>query len=251
MDLSDLIDNVNAIVKGVVEKIPRKWANVRNISIKTTGSMSLPFYNKTPEELQEIAEMAGVSKTAKANENQKKKEDLKKEEEDEKKKRKLQAAKSPLVRALKKQKGEEATAKEPKSEKKAKKEKKAADAPMTPKVKKTPVTPKVKKTPKQESESVPKESKSTSKKAKKVKEAKKEEPAEEAGEKKAFIKSKKFVKSKPGYVFRMGDSGLGYYVDVKPVPDRMALAALARLADTPGRGGGRRKSGGGSARRRR
>eukprot|EP00521_Asterionellopsis_glacialis_P009849 CAMPEP_0195281950 /NCGR_PEP_ID=MMETSP0707-20130614/1046_1 /TAXON_ID=33640 /ORGANISM="Asterionellopsis glacialis, Strain CCMP134" /LENGTH=456 /DNA_ID=CAMNT_0040340889 /DNA_START=81 /DNA_END=1449 /DNA_ORIENTATION=+ len=240
MPMSDLIDNVNSIVKNAVEKVPRKWANVRSISVKTTDSMSLPVYNKTPEELVALQEMAGITSEKQAQKvKQEAEEAAAKEKEAQEaatKKRKQQMAKSPLVRALKKQKSDEketTSEKEPKSTKK-KKEKKSSSS-ETPKV--------TQKAAKTETEPVKeKMPKSESKKAKKVK---KEEPAKEPAEAKAFMKSKKFSGAKNGYVFRNGDKGVGYYIDVKPVPDKAAMAALARMAQSPARG--RRKSAGGSA----
>jgi len=237
MPLSELIDNVNAIVKNAVEKVPRKWANVRSISIKTTDSMSLPVYNKTPEELATIQEMAGITSENKAKkEKQEAEEAAQKEKEEEEvanKKRKQQMAKSPLVRALKKQKAEE---KEPVKEKEPKSAKK--------KKSKSEETPKAaKKVAEKETEPVKEKApKSESKSAKKVK---KGEPTEVGT--KSFIKSKKFSGAKDGYVFRNGDKGVGYYIDVKPVPDKAAMAALAKMVPSQGR----RKSSGGKRRGRR
>ena len=65
-----------------------------------------------------------------------------------------------------------------------------------------------------------------------------------------FIASKKFKGSKKGYFFQNGKKGLGYYMDVKPVVDRMAMEALMRSAKKKG-ASGRRKSGGGGRRGRR
>ena len=42
--------------------------------------------------------------------------------------------------------------------------------------------------------------------------------SEPKGERKPFVKSSRFKGAKPGYVFKMSNQGLGYYVDVKPVP---------------------------------
>jgi ribosome biogenesis protein UTP30 len=71
--------------------------------------------------------------------------------------------------------------------------------------------------------------------------AKKEDsPAKK--QKSDFVASKKFTGSKEGYAFRTGAKGLGYYIDVKPVPDKAALAALKRM---PASKGDRRQSSGG------
>jgi hypothetical protein len=57
-----------------------------------------------------------------------------------------------------------------------------------------------------------------------------------------FIASKKYKGSKEGYVFRSGKQGVGYYVDVKPVVDRMAIEAFKRHGASQSRGGGRKSS---------
>jgi len=100
MDPKRLAENVMAIAQEVPLKVPRKWANIRSIAIKTTESTSLPIYNKTPQELQEIAKMAGLSdKPSEAvTEKRKRKNEAAQKEFKERK------AKSPLVRALKRQK---------------------------------------------------------------------------------------------------------------------------------------------------
>jgi ribosome biogenesis protein UTP30 len=61
---------------------------------------------------------------------------------------------------------------------------------------------------------------------------------------KPFHAAAKFTGSKKGYVFRNGPDGLGYYVDVKPIVDKLAIAALVRMgnASQQQRGGGRRSS---------
>lgn len=237
MPISDLVDNVNAIAKNAVQKIPRKWANVRNIAVKTTDSMSLPIYNKTPEELVEIAKMAGVStKEGEPEESSKQKE---KQREDEQKKRKQElSAKSPLIRALKKQKKAEETPKEKKGAKRKENKEVTTEQPkkkekkgMSGEKEKKKKEPKVVETPEKV---VPKsEPKRSTRSAKKVAEVK-EDVTNEAS---PFIKAKKFSGSKKGYVFKKGETGIGYYVDVKPVVDKMKLAALSRLASTPGRSG--------------
>jgi hypothetical protein len=70
----------------------------------------------------------------------------------------------------------------------------------------------------------------------------------------AFVSSKKFSGAKRGYVFRKGDSGLGYYRDTPPVADRVGLAGLLAKAVVGGRksmGGqhANRKKKGGNSRR--
>lgn len=61
MEPEKISANIMAIVKSAVTKIPRSWANVQMISIKTADSVSLPVYNKTPEALKEIAKLAGIT----------------------------------------------------------------------------------------------------------------------------------------------------------------------------------------------
>ncbi|KAG7357521.1 ribosomal protein L1p/L10e [Nitzschia inconspicua] len=60
MEEKKLVENIVAITKEAVPKMPRKWANVQLIGIKTADSISLPVYNKTPEALREIAKLAGI-----------------------------------------------------------------------------------------------------------------------------------------------------------------------------------------------
>lgn len=99
MDAQKLVENITEISKHAVPKIPRRWANVLLISIQTGESISLPIYNKTPEALREIAKLAGIEEPElKLGPDDEEMED---KEHDRKKKRDL---KSPLLRALKKQK---------------------------------------------------------------------------------------------------------------------------------------------------
>ncbi|KAL7548675.1 hypothetical protein ACHAWF_011944, partial [Thalassiosira exigua] len=97
MPPAKLLANVEAICAFVPTRVPRKWSNVRAISVKTSSSVSLPIYNKTPEELEEISKLARENKGV-----------AEKEEEHEdagdKKKRKMA---TPLSKALKKQKAAE------------------------------------------------------------------------------------------------------------------------------------------------
>ena len=107
MSAKQIAENVAAICSQVPTKIPRKWANVRSISLKTANSMALPFYNKTPAELKEIAIMAGIQDEEYVdNEPSRSKEEEDVEKVTEKKRR---VAKSPLIRALKKQQEKEAS----------------------------------------------------------------------------------------------------------------------------------------------
>ena len=106
-----------------------------------------------------------------------------------------------------------------------------------------PVTKKVKKKKTPE----PEEPSAESEKKKSKKKSKKDDNDNDEEENAPFKASKKFKGSKKGYVFKMGRKGLGYYVDVKPVVDKMAMDALRRSAGSHGgHGGNRRRSGGGS-----
>lgn len=258
MPADKLAANVAAICAAASEKVPRKWANVCSIAIKTPNSVSLPIYNKTPEELTEIAKMAGLKsvwkETTAADDAGKEKEDKEDKVVTKEKKRKAEklAAKSPLVKALKKQKQKEAkdeeeekekaaAAKQAKKErkieaeerssKKAKKSKASTEpASVEKKRRKSDASDVAEKTPKKSAEKAPKKS------------AEKKSAEKPAKKNEAFIAAKKFKGSKKGYVFQMGSSGVGYYQNVKPVIDKMALEAIARMQ-------GRKKQGGAGKRR--
>lgn len=226
MSTKNVAENIVEIVANAIPKLPHKWANIQNISVKTPQSISLPIYTKSPEVLRELAVMAGLTEDIDTPQEELDVEKPKKSQDEEKpKKREM---KSPLLRALKKQKKEE-------NEKRTKEEKESSE------------TPKSKKT-------VAKEAKeSTPKSAKKKQDAKTETPksdkkssktkkSDEEGEKKQFIAAKKFKGSKKGYIFKMGRQGLGYYVDVVPVVDRMAMEALLRSSKSNSRRGGQKKN---------
>jgi ribosome biogenesis protein UTP30 len=272
MSVEKLVENILAISENAVPKIPRQWANIQNVGIKTPDSVSLPIYNKTPESLMEIAKMAGLKSpkeqidTPVKEAKEKKDEESKKVDAASKRKRDL---KSPLVHALKKQKKEEEEAKGKESEKKKEKaEKKSKDevtsAKVSPKAKKQnakEVEEKAKTTPKQNEKRKPSEDLNTPKakagkkqktpdgaEKQKTPEGKKQKTPEKAkttptkessAEKKEFIAAKKFSGSKKGYVYRMSkQQGLGYHIDNKPVVDRMALDAISRLNKNSPRGAG-------------
>ncbi len=235
MPLEHLVKNVEAILENGVRHIPRKWSNVAAINIKTSQSVALPVYNKTKEELMEIAKMAKVN-TSEGNDKMKREREEDEEEMDsvatdtQKKKRKKElAAKSPLVKALKKQnkaKNEADSTATPTKETKKKERSSSVD-------KIDPKTPKSNKKKKTNATQQPED------KVDEPKSAKKKKKSEEESVSKEFIRSKKFKGSKKGYVFLMGDKGLGYYIDVKPIPD----PSLQRKSV-----GGRRKSVGGNKR---
>jgi len=259
MPPSNLHSNILAICTAAPLKVPRKWANIKSISIKTTNSVALPVYNKTLEELEEIRLLAGGAKEEGAN---KDKSGDGESKVDGKKKRKELAAASPLARALKKQKQEESDGAnddeedvgstpakkarkeiiEAKSEKKSSK-KKARDDVGEEKVLKTPKeskskvaeseSSKTKSSKKKRNDSTDEFAPSEAKTPKSSK--KKEQPAEDAN----FIPSKKFTGSKKGYVFKKSKLGLGYHRDVLPVVDKAWLASLGKRG---GGGKGGRKS---------
>lgn len=58
--------------------------------------------------------------------------------------------------------------------------------------------------------------------------SKKNKPTAESSVKAKFMPAKKYTGSKSGYVYKKGSEGLGYYVDIKPVVNKMALDALRR-----------------------
>merc|ERR1712187_91165 len=122
MKQAKLVDNIISISVDASEKMPRSWSNIRSISIKTPYSVSLPIYNKTPEELQQISTMAytlrdihddddGAIKnnfeTQEGNKHEKRKRNLKEQEINSSKSQKSKSVcdsnLNPLVSALKKQ----------------------------------------------------------------------------------------------------------------------------------------------------
>jgi ribosome biogenesis protein UTP30 len=105
MSSNKLLENITAVCESVPMKVPRKWCNVRSISIKTVDSVALPVYNRTPEELEHIAQLAKVdgssTSTPPSVSNDK-------DEEAKQKKKNVKSSAmvvdTPLARALKKQK---------------------------------------------------------------------------------------------------------------------------------------------------
>ncbi|CAL9048653.1 unnamed protein product [Musa banksii] len=49
MTPEEVADNVNAIVEGAVEHVPKGWGNVRSVLIKAAGSVALPVYQAVPQ----------------------------------------------------------------------------------------------------------------------------------------------------------------------------------------------------------
>jgi len=248
MPTQHIKENVESIVKNAVLHIPRKWGNISAISIKTGKSIALPIYNKTREDLEEIAYLHETTKKDAANE--KKREISTQSEEDintdrDQKKRKVDAAsKSPLLKAIKTLKSrdekndeesmktkEDLNTKVKKEKKKRKKKEASSSADETQLNKKIAEKKNNEKTSSHLNETSKKTSDST--------------------EKKEFISSRKFKSAKPGYVFKKGPQGVGYYIDVKPVPNFNMVVRSNRGGNSRSKspGGKRRKSGGGRQRR--
>jgi ribosome biogenesis protein UTP30 len=105
MSSDKLLDNITAVCESVPMKVPRKWCNVRSISIKTVDSVALPVYNRTPEELEHIAQLAKVGSSTSSTPSSVSNND---DEETKQMKKKVKSSTmvvdTPLARALKKQK---------------------------------------------------------------------------------------------------------------------------------------------------
>jgi ribosome biogenesis protein UTP30 len=271
MDPRKLVQNIVALVPQAVDKLPRKWANLRSVSIKTPSSMALPVYNKTPQELMEIARLADVEPTYSDKQGPRAKDDQhQKDDKQVKLKKDAGKEKSPLLQALQKQKqdmskktgtAETNSSKdgapsnvEGKKEKKRKNKEesessKAVDSQAAPEggTRADEKEKSRKKSKKDETGAPVSSPKTTSPQVSTPKETKRKEPSErKSGESSSssFVAAQKYAGSKPGYVFKLGPKGLGYYTDVKPVVDHMALEAIMRMASAKkkssgGGGGGR------------
>ncbi|KXG22520.1 hypothetical protein SORBI_3009G228500 [Sorghum bicolor] len=71
MEEAEIVDNVMATVEEAVEKVPKKWANVRALHLKAVDSVALPIYQAVPElgmkiEVPEIVGSAEVIDAAEA-----------------------------------------------------------------------------------------------------------------------------------------------------------------------------------------
>lgn len=49
MEEEEIVENVMAVVEAAVEKVPKKWANVRALHLKAVDSVALPIYQVVPE----------------------------------------------------------------------------------------------------------------------------------------------------------------------------------------------------------
>lgn len=247
--------NIQSVIKNVIPHVPRKTSNISSISIKTDTSTALPIYNKVREELNDIARLAKIERSS-SNSKKRTLDDegstsnttgggddvLKaKEDEDRKKKQKKESSvKSPLLKALKRKKRNDIEEQEKVEDSATQSEQEQVDTPGKVNRKKAKVkntlpsdhdqktaTPKKNKDVLKKKTSTPEKNTETlSAKKKKKKIIAKDDNSSE--EKSDFISSKKFQGSKKGYVFKKGGKGVGYYVDIVPVPDTMALEALAR-----------------------
>jgi len=47
--LEEVVANALAAIDGAAEVIPRKWANIQSIYMKTNESVALPIYNAIPD----------------------------------------------------------------------------------------------------------------------------------------------------------------------------------------------------------
>ena len=247
MPVDKLLENIQSIAQVVPDKVPKKWSNIRSVSIKTSSSVALPIYNRTPQELEEIMRMAKEEPKQAAG-------DV--EQEKSEKSSKKKKASTPLAKALKKQSSEQDDDAAPTTSSKKKKRDAESSIEKTPKTKKrkesaedTSARSKKKKSD-SDIEKTKEETAAAKKTPKSLKKAKtdEKEKEEKLTAKKTpktdspegdFIPSKKFVGAKKGFVFTKGKKGLGYYKDVKPVVDKAFLASLGKR----GGGGGRKSMG--------
>mmetsp|Transcript_26506 Transcript_26506/g.38004 ORF Transcript_26506/g.38004 Transcript_26506/m.38004 type:complete len:456 (-) Transcript_26506:983-2350(-) len=114
MSVKHLAQNCISAANNVVEHIKGKWSNVLSISVKSTQSVALPFYSKTPTELVQLFQYPSVNKKRNRDEEDEDNNGADDEvviEQDAKKVRNLvskdaakeKKIKSPLLAALKKQ----------------------------------------------------------------------------------------------------------------------------------------------------
>ena len=263
--VTQLVENIISIMVHVPTKVPRQWANIKNINMKLPSSIALPIYNQTPSELIEIAQMAGIPsiwvnddkvKTAKKVKPTKKGNSVNEisgttstaDVDDDDNNKVNKKRKSPLLKAIAKQKQEEANnttnngtkdesktinTNNTKSKQKRKsqemvttitsqKETDTSTTKVLPVTKKS-VEEKVAASPAKKVKTSAPDSSSVSKSASKAtakgdKDTK--QPSKDTDDKKnsqkPFIAAKKFQGPKVGYIFHLGTSGLGYYMDQPP-----------------------------------
>ena len=245
MASTKLSENIQAVIKRAVTKIPRGWSNVSSISIKTPKSVSLPIYNKTREQLEEIAKIAEVQSSSTENPSAisvklpQEVQDGKTEIKNKSKKLKL-SSKSPLVKALKKQKDQDSQEKNISANNKTKKVETTIGEEVKITEKATKALKKIKSffSPKKgmKEQDGRKEKRNSlehtvdtkmkvvekpSKKQRKDNGATSPiteiEGSSDTKTEPAFIASKKYKGCRKGYVFMKGSDGLGFYKDVLPV----------------------------------
>ncbi|GAB4859118.1 hypothetical protein Ancab_010583 [Ancistrocladus abbreviatus] len=49
MEVEEIVENVVVAINGVVDAVPKKWANVRSLHLKFTESLALPIYKVMQE----------------------------------------------------------------------------------------------------------------------------------------------------------------------------------------------------------
>eukprot|EP00520_Triparma_pacifica_P015369 CAMPEP_0118651476 /NCGR_PEP_ID=MMETSP0785-20121206/10806_1 /TAXON_ID=91992 /ORGANISM="Bolidomonas pacifica, Strain CCMP 1866" /LENGTH=368 /DNA_ID=CAMNT_0006543931 /DNA_START=191 /DNA_END=1293 /DNA_ORIENTATION=+ len=212
-----LCENVKEIVEQAVDKLPRKWKGVNEIALRVGGSVGVPVYARSKRGLEDIDNMAGEEEKKKNSSSRKRKEVEAAEEKEggEEEVKKAKKVKSPLMKALekgskKKKKEEEEEKKEEKEEVKkvSRKEKRKALQPE--------VVPLKKNKKKAVEEKVAKERSEEGKVEGKEKEKGKKDKTGEMGGDPKFKPSNKFKRSlsSPGFVFKLGRKGLGFYKDV-------------------------------------
>ena len=242
MASTKLSENIQAVIKRAVTKIPRGWSNVSSISIKTPKSVSLPIYNKTREQLEEIAKIAEVQSSSTESPSAisvklpQEVQDGKTEIKNKSKKLKL-SSKSPLVKALKKQKDQDSQEKNISANNKTKK----VETTIGEEVKITEKAAKALKKNKSPKKGMKEQDGRKEKrnslehtvdtKMKVVEKPSKKqrkdngatspiteiEGSSDTKTEPAFIASKKYKGGRKGYVFMKGSDGLGFYKDVLPV----------------------------------
>lgn len=112
MTATQIVDNCNAAASNAVKRLPRKWHNVVQISIKTNESVSLPLYLMTPQQIKAARSTLRTKGGDKEkNEPSSNKRSLDDDDDDESKKKtkkpKKPAMVSPLLEALQKTKDQE------------------------------------------------------------------------------------------------------------------------------------------------
>ena len=223
LDKKELLANVQAVVEQAVDKLPGKWGGIDEITLRVGESVGVPVYARTTAGLLEIEGMGreeGKSKKRKVSEDGDEKKDAPKKVGRKEKK-------SPLLKALEEKKVEGGR------EKSRKEKRKALQPDVKPPVKKAKAKDDVEIVKREKEEEVKKVTKS------KVKKAAAAAADETAGDV-DFLAAKKFKRSlsAPGFVFKKGPKGMGFYKDKKPKVDREFLDMLKNM------GGGRRGGGG-------